>query len=72
MGRITADAIRIKISQIIRNQMHELQWNGIKIEIVEKIDYKKGRRVSKDHSYFAFFIEERKEKISGIITNAKG
>ena len=39
MGRITADAIRIRISQIIRNQMHELQWNGIKIEIVEKIDY---------------------------------
>lgn len=38
MGRITADAIRIRISQIIRNQMSEFQWNGINIDTVDKID----------------------------------
>ena len=38
MGKITAEAIRIKLSQIIRDQMFELQWNGIKTETVDKID----------------------------------
>ena len=35
MGKITAEAIRIKLSQIIRDQMFELQWNGIKTETVD-------------------------------------
>lgn len=38
MGKMTADAIRIKLSQIIRDQVFDLHWNGINIETVDKID----------------------------------
>ena len=38
MGKITADAIRLKLSKIIREQTSELQWNGIDTKMIEKVD----------------------------------
>lgn len=38
MGKVTPEAIRIKLAQTIRKDWKTFNWSGIKIEQVEKID----------------------------------